>query len=140
MYINTIKNKAMSKKRRGFTLTELIAVMGIIAILSAVLVPKVMGYIGEGKKTSATEEARQVVLAIESYNIKASATDEIQGSDEFSAFKSKLEGKNYISSADIKAIGDTNSYDQLKAIVKGTQSFELVSDVITIQAPVVVTP
>lgn len=140
MNINTIKNKVMSKKRRGFTLTELIAVMAIIAILSAVLAPKVMGYIGEGKKTSATEEARQVVLAIESYNIKASATDEIKGSDEFSAFKSKLEGKSYISSADIKAIGDTNSYNQLKAIVKGTQSFELVSDVITIQAPVVATP
>lgn len=134
-----IKNN-IKKKKKGFTLVELIAVMAIIAVLSSVLVPKVVGFIDEGKKTSAVEEARQVVLAIESFNISADSASVIHGMDSFSAFSSKLTNKNYIDAAEFKAIDASNTYEQLKAIVKGSQTFQLVDDKITVNKAATSTP
>ena len=123
--LNSIKkkNSLKQKKRKGFTLTELIAVMAIVAILATAMIPKVVGYVEEGKKTNAIEEARQIVLAVDSYNITADT--KIAEDAAYSDFISYIEGKNYVDSAEIKYIEDKNTYKQLKGIVKGSVDFSI---------------
>ena len=61
----------LRKKKKGFTLIELMAVVAIIAILAAVLVPTVSGYITRSKKTAVITQVREAVNAIEIYNTTA---------------------------------------------------------------------
>ena len=66
-------NLTKKRKKKGFTLIELMAVIAIIAILAAVLVPTVSGYINRAKKTAIITQVRNVVNAVETYN--ATITD-----------------------------------------------------------------
>ena len=69
------KVKANDKKKKGFTLVELIAVIAIIAVLAAALTPKLAGYINESKKVAVLEQAREVVTAYNSVSLKDSSID-----------------------------------------------------------------
>lgn len=51
-------------KKKAFTIIELMAVISIIAILSAVLVPTVSGYINRTKKTNIIVQSRNVVYHV----------------------------------------------------------------------------
>ena len=114
----------LKAKKKGFTLVELIAVMAIIVILATTIAPKVLGYIDKGKKTNAIEEARQVVLAVDSYNI-SNTGDEIKTGDKYSDFKDKINSADFIDISDVKYIADTNTYEELNKIVKGTVDFNI---------------
>lgn len=57
-------NLTKMKKKKGFTLIELMAVIAIIAILSAVLVPTVSGYINRTKKSNIVVQSRNVLYYI----------------------------------------------------------------------------
>lgn len=70
-----IKSNKNNKKKKGFTLVELVAVIAIIGILAAVLVPKITGYIRESKKVETIDQARKVVTAGESIKIKTGKSD-----------------------------------------------------------------
>ncbi|MBX7280893.1 pilin [Clostridium chauvoei] len=48
--------------------------MGIIAILASVLIPKVTVYVKEARKTQVIDQARKVILAVESVNMKSPNT------------------------------------------------------------------
>lgn len=65
-------NLTKMKKKKGFTLIELMAVIAIIAILAAVLVPTVTGYINRSKKTAIVTQVRTVINAVEAYNATSS--------------------------------------------------------------------
>ena len=67
----------LKKKKKGFTLIELMAVIAIIAILAAVIVPTVTGYINRAKKTAIITECRTVMNAIETYNATVSESSKI---------------------------------------------------------------
>ena len=82
--INFFKiNSNLKNKKKGFTLIELVAVMAIIAILSAAFIPRFGNYITQAKKVSILNEAKSIVTAYESVKYKSTTKNENEtiGSD-----------------------------------------------------------
>ena len=58
--------KTKRKNRKGFSLVELIVVLLIIAVLSAALVPSLIGYIKHGRNAAYMQEAKLCVTGVQS--------------------------------------------------------------------------
>jgi len=100
-----MRNRKKRSKSKGFTLIEVMAVIAIIGVLAAVLIPNITGYINEARKVKVVNQARKVVTAVESFNVKSAAKIGIDIKEEISEVKSKLDG--FIEDADIDLLGDT---------------------------------
>ena len=103
------KNVKSKKKKKGFTLIELVAVLAIIAILSAAFVPKFGKYITEAKKVTVLNEAKTVVTAYESVRHKLNADESIS--------ISTLTEKGYLEKDSIKKISPDFSVTKCKQLM-----------------------
>ena len=56
----------MKLNKKGFTLVELIVVMAIIAVLAAILVPTMLGFMNNAKYTQANANAKTIYTAVNS--------------------------------------------------------------------------
>lgn len=69
------------RNRAGFTLVELMVVMSILAILTAIVVPAVTGLTTSGRDTAKDSDATTVEKAISRYSVEGSTSDAMPGID-----------------------------------------------------------
>lgn len=116
--INFFKIKSnLKNKKKGFTLIELVAVMAIIAILSAAFIPRFGNYITQAKKVSILNEAKSIVTAYKSVKYKSTTKNEnetigsdLQG-DNLPIEKDSLKKLGNATVAQCKLLLDTENHD-----------------------------
>lgn len=69
--MNIPKNK---KKRKGFTLIELIIVIAIIGILAVMIIPQVIGYTSKATTAKEKSDAKTLLSAIKAYDASADSS------------------------------------------------------------------
>ena len=77
---------ANNNRKRGFTLVEFIVVLVILAILAALLIPALTGYIDKSKKNQVIAETRMLTQAAQTELSSLYATDEFAAQNAYSSF------------------------------------------------------
>ena len=65
--------RSRDRKNAGYTLLELLVVMGILAVLTAVATPQLMGYFGKAKTQSVQLQIENIGTALELYYMENGA-------------------------------------------------------------------
>ncbi|WP_315114851.1 prepilin-type N-terminal cleavage/methylation domain-containing protein [Clostridium intestinale] len=122
--------KKINKKKKGFTLIELIAVIAIIGILAAVLVPKVSKYMDEAKKTKVLAQARTVVTAVESAKAKDATPAINESTNTITDLQNATTGalkvaKEFVEASDVDKLPGGLTIEKCRQIVDNKVTFKL---------------
>lgn len=129
----------MKKRKKGFTLIELIAVIAILVILGAILVPNVLGYRKKAEKSNIQTSAKTLIKAIDTYNSdKNDLNDQIgDGSGDYAGTKAYVAGISSLNEAgiisqskipdELNGSGTVNSVAQLNNVAEGKFDVDSVS-------------
>lgn len=127
------------RKQKGFTLIELIAVIAILVILGAILVPNVLGYRKKAQKSNIQTSAKTLIKAIDTYNSdKNDLSDQIgDNSGEYAGTKAYGAGISSLNEAgiitqskipdELNGGGAVNSVAQLSNVADGKFDVDSVS-------------
>lgn len=66
--------KLMKKKQKGFTLVEVIVVLVILAIMAAILIPSLIGYIDKANENTIKSDTKSIAQATQTIVSEAYAT------------------------------------------------------------------
>ena len=69
----TSRSRWQKRANAGYTLLELLVVLGILAMLSAMATPQLMGYFGKAKTQSAQIQIQNIGTALEMYYLENGA-------------------------------------------------------------------
>ena len=65
----TPRARRSPRKRNGFTLVEVLVVLGILTFLALIVVPQVIGYLGRAKTDTARLEIENISAALDFYRL-----------------------------------------------------------------------
>lgn len=116
------KSDTYNGGKDGFSLIELLAVLGITLILFTMILPKVSNSVEKAKKVKALDDVRQVILAVEDYNMSSVST--IDDDMQYGSICLKI-SNNALDKQSINTIKDTMTYKDMKDILNGKKDFQL---------------
>lgn len=113
------ESRKKQKKKKAFTIIELVVVMCIVGILASALIPQVGGYIAEAKKMKVVDQSRSVVMAVDSYNLKNKV--KYPEDKTVSHIKSEAGISKYLKDVKFDNLKDNTKIEECRSIVNGSE-------------------
>ncbi|WP_321825764.1 type II secretion system protein [Clostridium butyricum] len=113
------ESRKKQKKKKAFTIIELVVVMCIVGILASSLIPQVGGYITEAKKMKVVDQSRSVVMAVDSYNLKNKV--KYPEDKTVSHIKSEAGISKYLKDVKFDNLKDNTKIEECRSIVNGSE-------------------
>lgn len=113
------ESRKKQKKKKAFTIIELVVVMCIVGILASALIPQVGGYITEAKKMKVVDQSRSVVMAVDSYNLKNKV--KYPEDKTVSHIKSEAGISKYLKDVKFDNLKDNTEIEECRSIVNGSE-------------------
>lgn len=116
--------KHMRENRDGFTLVEVLAVLVIIAILAAVAIPTMSGFINDARKKSYTSQARNVYVAAQAAALELEAAENGVAAAAVN-FYTRGDGSNYMTRVEALLGNDVESGSSFTITLNGNKVEEV---------------